>query len=116
VIQTLYVLILKFGPGNNFMQFKEALSNKTLEDYGALGKLIKKGTIDEPLEPDRSSMNPADEFLKAEYMEDMKAYQKLKFKMDQKKPKLYAMILEHLSNESLKAVQKTKTGQKSKLT
>jgi hypothetical protein len=37
--------ILKFGPGNN-LQFKEALLTKALEEYGALGKLIKKETFD----------------------------------------------------------------------
>ena len=34
------VPILKFGPGNNFMRIKEALSKKALEKYGRLGKLI----------------------------------------------------------------------------
>jgi hypothetical protein len=52
-------------------------------------------------------VNLADEFKKAEYIEDVKAYQKLKFKVDQKKPKLYAMILKYLSDESLEAVQRT---------
>ena len=47
--------ILKFGPSNNFMKFKEALSKKALEEYGALGKLIKKGEIEEPVEPNITS-------------------------------------------------------------
>ncbi len=58
------VPILKFGPGNNFMRFKEALPTKALEEYGVLGKLIKKGTIDEPPEPNRSNVNMADEVEK----------------------------------------------------
>jgi hypothetical protein len=56
------------------MWFKEALSRKALELNGALGKLIKKGTIDEPLEVDRSGVSLAGEFKKADYMEDVKAY------------------------------------------
>ncbi len=45
---------LKFRPSNNFMKFKKALSKKALEEYGALGKLIKKGEIEDPIEPDRT--------------------------------------------------------------
>jgi hypothetical protein len=30
------VPVLKFGPGNNFMRFKEALSKKALEKYGKI--------------------------------------------------------------------------------
>jgi hypothetical protein len=39
--------MLQYGPGNNFIRFKEALSKKALEEYGTLGKVIKlsrKGT------------------------------------------------------------------------
>jgi hypothetical protein len=50
------ILILKFGPSNNFMKFKEALSKKALEENGAMGKLIMKGKIEEPIEPNSSHM------------------------------------------------------------
>jgi hypothetical protein len=46
------VPIIKFGPSNNLMKFKEALSKKVLEEYGVLGKLIKKGKIKEIEETD----------------------------------------------------------------
>jgi hypothetical protein len=36
--------ILMYGPSNNFMLFKEAMSKKALVDYGNLGKLIKQAT------------------------------------------------------------------------
>ncbi len=64
--------IHKFGPSNNFMKFKEALSKKALEEYGALGKLIKKGKIEEPIEPDRTEYDIEDEFDRVAYLEDMK--------------------------------------------
>jgi hypothetical protein len=99
---------LKYGPGNNFMCFKEALSKKVLEEYGALGKLIKQGKIEEPEEADKTFVDLTDEFEKLEYIEDMKPYRKLKWELDQKKPKLYATILKYLSDESLEAIQKTK--------
>jgi hypothetical protein len=44
------VPILKFGPSNNFMRFREALSKKALEEYRVMGKLILKGVIEEPKE------------------------------------------------------------------
>jgi hypothetical protein len=34
--------ILKYGPSNNFMRFKEALSKKALLEFGNLGKLINQ--------------------------------------------------------------------------
>jgi hypothetical protein len=42
-----------------------------LEEYETLGKLIKQGTIDEPVEPDRSTVNLADEFEIHRGHEDM---------------------------------------------
>jgi hypothetical protein len=68
------ILILKFRPSNNFMKFKEALSKKALEEYGALGKLIKKGNIEEPIELDRTACDIEDEFDRVAYLEDMKQY------------------------------------------
>jgi hypothetical protein len=58
------------------MRFKEALSKRVLEKFGALGKLIKQGAIEEPVEPDKNKVNLADEFEKMEYIEDMKTYRK----------------------------------------
>jgi hypothetical protein len=37
--------ILKYGPSNNFMRFKEALSKKALIEFGNLGKMINQGFI-----------------------------------------------------------------------
>jgi len=66
------VPILKFGPGNNFMRFKEALSKKVLEKYGRLGKLINMGKFDDLEEPDRTFVDLSDEFEKADYLDAMK--------------------------------------------
>jgi hypothetical protein len=38
------VPILSFGKGNNFHQFKQALSVVSLKDFGNLGKRILKGS------------------------------------------------------------------------
>ncbi len=103
------ILTLRYGPSHNFMLFKEAMSKKELVDYGNLGKLIKQGSIILPnqlnhasydLEDDNDSLN------KIEYLEDMKAYHRELADFRRDKPKLYALLLQHLSDESLDAVQK----------
>jgi hypothetical protein len=76
--------ILKYGPANNFMRFKDALSKKALLEFSNLGKLINRGFIIMPDLPDRDT-----------------------YGLDEHdKPKLYALILKYLSNKSLEAVQK----------
>jgi hypothetical protein len=47
--------VLKYGPGNNFAKFRDALSKAALKEYGQLGKLIKQERLDKPEEPDRAS-------------------------------------------------------------
>jgi hypothetical protein len=100
------VPILRYGPNNNFMRFQEALSKKALEDYGMLGKLILKGKIENPVEPDKADFDLNDEYDKVAYLEELKLYRKLKSEQKEKKPKLYATILKYLSEESLEAVRK----------
>jgi hypothetical protein len=43
--------ILKYGPGNNFAKFKEAISKVVIKKYGDLGKLIRQGTYYIPPAP-----------------------------------------------------------------
>jgi len=66
--------ILRYGPSNNFMKFKEAISKKALLDYGNLGKLIKQGYIVLPEQPDRETYGLDDDqdgLNKLDYLEDM---------------------------------------------
>jgi hypothetical protein len=101
--------ILRYGPSNNFMKFTEALSNKALLDFGNLGKLIKQGYIVLLEQLDRETYgldDDTDGLNKLDYLEDMKAYRHEIADFRKDKPKLYALILQHLSDESLEAVQK----------
>ena len=100
--------ILKYGPSNNFTLFKEALANAAMKEYGNLGKLIKLGKYYEPEEPniedydldfDPHGMN------KATYLEDVKEYRRQVNKMKTDRSKLYALILQYLSEESLDEVK-----------
>jgi len=49
--------MLKYGPGNNFMKFKEALSKKALQEYGKVGRLNLKERLVRPAEPDPINYN-----------------------------------------------------------
>ena len=103
------VPILRYGPSNNFMLFKEALSKKALVEFGNLGKLIRLGYIPLPEQPDRDAYaldDDEDGLNKLDYMEDMKQYRKEVAKFREDGPKLYGVILKYLSDESLDAIQK----------
>jgi hypothetical protein len=56
----------------NFMRFQDALSKKALEVYGTIGKIIKKGMIEEPTEPDRTDDDLMDKYDKVTYLEELK--------------------------------------------
>jgi hypothetical protein len=95
--------ILRYGPSNNFMKFTEALLNKALLDFGNLGKLIKQGYIVLPDQPDSETYGLDDDpdgLNKLDYLEDMKAYRREVADFRRDKPKLYALILQHLSDEN----------------
>jgi len=101
--------ILWCGPSSNFMKFKETISKKMLLDYGNLGKLIKQGYVVLPEQPDRETYGLDDEqdgLNKLDYLEDMKAYRKELMDYRRDMPKLYALILQYLSDERLDTIQK----------
>jgi hypothetical protein len=104
--------VLKYGPGNNFAKFKEAISKVALKEYGDLGKLIQQGAYYIPPAPDKTkygSMDPAvdiDGINKATYLEDMKAHRKKIREMEDDRSKLFALIIMYLSEESLDAVKR----------
>jgi hypothetical protein len=90
------------------MRFREALSTSALEEYGTMGKLILKGEIEEPKEPNRVLFDLDNEYEKLDYLEEMKTYRKIRNDQREKKPKLYATILKYLSEESLEVVIRVK--------
>jgi len=102
--------VLKYGPANNFSKFKEAVSKTALKNYGQLGKMIKLGKYyvpEEPLSTDYDFVNDPMGVKKAAYLEDMKEYRKEIMKMRNERPKLYALILQYLSDESLEEIKRS---------
>jgi len=102
--------VLKYGPANNFSKFKEAVSKTALKNYGQLGKLIKLGKYyvpEEPMSTDYDFVNDPMGMNKAAYLEDMKEYRKELMKMRNERPKLYALILQYLSDESLEEIKRS---------
>jgi hypothetical protein len=105
--------ILKYGPYNNFAKFKEAISKTALKNYGQLGKLIKLGDYYEPEKPDSTDSKKYDlandplGIERATYLEDLKEYRKEVIKMQNERPKLYALILQYLSEESLDEIKRS---------
>jgi hypothetical protein len=109
--------ILKYGPGNNFAKFKEAISKAALKEYGDIGKLIHQGTYYIPPAPDKAtygSLDPAidiDGMNKATYLKDMTAYQKKIREMEDDCSKLFSLIMMYLSEESLRSKMRAQLGQ-----
>jgi hypothetical protein len=81
-----------------------------MKEYGNLGKLIKLGTYYEPEMPDRDlyavgAQNDPDGLNQLAYLEDMKEWRKEKVTMRCDRPKLFALMLQYLSKESLEVVK-----------
>ena len=103
------VPILKYGPGSNWVVFKEKLSKVALEKYGDLGRLVEDEQYYDPPQVDRSKYdlnNDADGFNKILLQEALKARQKLVLKMESERASFYGYLMTRLSNESVDAVKR----------
>ena len=77
-------------------------------DYGQLGKLIKLGKCYEPDElvsTDYDLLNNPMGINIANYREDMTEYRKELMRMQNERLKLYALILQYLSDKSLEKIK-----------
>jgi hypothetical protein len=98
---------LRFGAGNNFFKFKEALSKAALKEFGLAGKLIDLERRFEPPVPTRADflligIVADDETL---YQEAVKGWTKIKLDLSMKEPMLYSMIWQYLSPESVDEIK-----------
>jgi hypothetical protein len=94
--------VLKYGKGNNYYQFQQALYKKTFKDYGDLAKLLTlhKYYVPELKVPDYTATGLAADEIVMLWTELMKDFAKQVGRMMQDRPKFYGLILEHLSVES----------------
>jgi hypothetical protein len=104
------VPILTFGPNNNFAKFKEALASKALHEYGDLGRLIDAGqyySAEPPELTDYDLVNDPYGHHRATFLEQQKLYMRHWEDMINDHQKLYAMIWQHLSQESKEEVKRS---------
>lgn len=112
------VPMLRYGPNNNFVVFKERMSTACMEKYGQLGRLIKLEEYWEPEELNeddylveeegREGQPPRmilTEFGRENMRQDIKKRSEIVSKMMEDRPKLYAYIISKLSKESLDEVK-----------
>ncbi len=90
---------LRCGKGNKFYAFQQALSRKALMEYGDLGKLIADGKyyILMLVIPDFSKQGLLPEEVASMQLEMLKNHAR---RLERIKPRLYGLILEHMSVES----------------
>jgi hypothetical protein len=101
---------LKYSKGNNFYRFKTQLSNVAIEWYGNLGKLIELEMYYFPptVIPNFAEMGVSAANIDKMELEIVKAHTKRLDKMEEDRPKLYGMIMQHLSAESKDEVAQDK--------
>jgi hypothetical protein len=94
--------MLKYGKGNNFFQFQQALYKRALKDYGDLAKLLtlNKYYVPEIQLPDFTSAGASTIEIDLVKTELVKDFAKQVGRMRADRPKLYGLILEYMSVES----------------
>jgi hypothetical protein len=93
---------LKYGKGNNYFKFKQALAEMAIKEYGNLGKLIdlEKYNIPNLELPDYAAMGIDSSQVKVMETEAIKGLAKEIDKMRADRPRLYGFIRQHMSVES----------------
>jgi hypothetical protein len=94
--------MLKYGKGNNFYKFRAALSNEATEKFGNLGKLIDLEKYHQPsfVVEDYKAMGFTDKQGERMNFERFKEHTRKLTKMEEDRPKLYGLIMKHMSMES----------------
>ena len=102
------VPILRFGPNNNYVTFKDKLKTACVEKYGDLGRLIKDEAYWEPPKVDRTEFPKADSdiFEKQALIEAIKERATVIRKMKLDKSSMYAYIMSKMSPESIDEIKR----------
>lgn len=94
--------MLRYGKGNNFYKFREALSEVMMEKYGNLGKLIdlERYYLTAIKFTDFEAMGYSEARIEWLELEEYKEHTRKLTKMEDDRPKLYGLIMQHMSVES----------------
>jgi hypothetical protein len=94
--------ILRYGKGNNFYKFRETLSEVAMEKFGNLGKLIdlEEYYLPEMVFTDFKAMGYSDARIERLELEEYNEHTRKLTKMEEDRPKLYGLIIQHMSIES----------------
>jgi hypothetical protein len=94
--------MLRYGKGNNFYKFRETLSEVAMEKFGNLGKLIdlEEYYLPEMVFTDFEAMGYSDTRIERLELEEYKEHTRKLTKMEEDRPKLYGLIMQHMSVES----------------
>jgi len=103
--------MLKFGTGNNFHVFKEAISKGGVKDFGHLGTLFETGKLYEPKMPTEAEYAslPTAKVQNLMYTEAVKGYMKQVNDITMNSPKLFGYIWQY--RERFDAATKAYTDQ-----
>ena len=108
--------VLQYGPNGNFHIYKEAMACTAMKLYGNLGKLIKLGKYYELVEPDAKAYKLESDptgSKKLAYQKNLIEYYRELNTMKNNQPKLYAILLQYLSEENLDEVKGQKSWKRS---
>jgi len=97
------VPVLKYGPFNNWIEFKKKLSIAALHKYGRLGGIIDEEEYDVPKPISFANYDSTTDphgFIKSEIKETIKERMSIIRKMEQDRPNLYGFMLSKMSAES----------------
>jgi hypothetical protein len=91
--------MLKYGKGNNYFKFKQALAGMAIKEYGNMGKLIEleKYYVSKLELPDYAAMGIDSSQIKVMQTETIKGLAKEIDKMRADRSRLFGLIRQHMS-------------------
>ena len=97
---------LKTGKNNHFYRWKEALQSRAIQDLGYLGMIIKADKYVDPPQIPKEGWNLNDELEKSRYLKMCYERDKAITTRMLDAPKLYELIYQHLSIESIDMIKR----------
>ena len=108
------VPMLRYGPSNNWIEFRKRVSIAAVEHYGKLGSCIEQESYYNPPPIDHDKYGPYDEVNdplganKALLFEKIKARERIIEKLESDKDNLYGFIMSKLSDSSMDELKRHK--------